>query len=84
MNKTEYNKLSDFEKKIFSDLYKPNKKQTYNLKFTHRQLELIMYACELAIDGRKTKDQNTLSSIQNKIDKLNIDNFSTLGIDNWD
>ena len=75
MNKTEYNKLSDFEKESFSDLYKPNKRQTYNLKLTHRQLELIYYACELSREGRIAKNQATLDSVQRKIEKLNIEKF---------
>ena len=81
MNTRQYNKLSDLEKELFGDLYKPNKRQTYTLKFTHRQLELLMYACDLSISDRRQKDANTLYTIMEKVEKLNIDNLSTEGID---
>ena len=44
-----------------------NKRKKHNLKFTQRQLELITYACDLALCDRTSKDQLTLSSVLWKI-----------------
>jgi hypothetical protein len=52
-----------------------NKRKKHILKFTQRQLELIVYACELAQCDRTRKDQLTLSSVYWKINNLQLPNF---------
>ena len=42
------------------------------IKFTKRQLELIAYACELAVDGIKYKDQLALEAIVVKLVKAGV------------
>tara|TARA_A100000172_G_scaffold4375_1_gene2639 strand:+ start:1004 stop:1246 length:243 start_codon:yes stop_codon:yes gene_type:complete len=75
MKKTEYQNLTPIGKQIFSELYKPNKRDRYKISFTQRQLELMSFACELAIEDRKLNDEKTLVSILQKIDNLKIPKF---------
>tara|TARA_R100001244_G_scaffold127990_1_gene98813 strand:+ start:543 stop:722 length:180 start_codon:yes stop_codon:yes gene_type:complete len=55
---------------------------TKTTTFTKRQLELILYASELAIDGRNYKDANGLESIVVKLRKAGVRNDTR--IDNSD
>ncbi len=48
------------------------KTKNNNIKFTERQLELILYACELTIDGRKYKDRVVLEAIITKLIKSGV------------
>ena len=52
-----------------------NKRKKHTLKFTQRQLELITYACDLALCDRTIEDQRTLSSVLWKINNLQLPNF---------
>jgi len=52
-----------------------NKRKKHTLKFTQRQLELIKYACELALCDRTRDDQKTLSSVLWKVTALDLPNF---------